>query len=481
LKLINRFSDFLRDTVNLNSARLDALESSVEALESFVRDSDWKPRVWKFEPQGSWATRTIIKPVDGNEFDADLLVIINSVDGWSARQYVDTLFNLFDSSGRYGDKVERHDYCVRIIYSGMRRVDITPCVRGRLNEGEHEVCNRRSDSFDRSEPTAFTEWLRERNLWSGGDNFRKVTRLVKYLRDITKRFECPSVLLTTLLGSQVAWHDKGSEDFADVPSALRAIFGRLDDWMQLRPVKPQIPNPTLPHENFGAMITDAAYERLRDVVHTLRQAIDVAYATEGFHESIEAWRKVFGAEFAKGASVLAKADLLVEISSVQRLLSSTAHHDDSLVDRIVQLGRWIWSPGYDRPPHMQKPMWKRATNVSTDVQVLATWQEGRHSPSGIPVQDFDELSPKGGLWFDVRVNGGQPLPPGYRVRWRITNTGAIALAMGKGRGGFEHPQEGHRRWEELSYRGVHLSEAFIIRERDGLIVGQSDPFHVMIR
>ena len=34
--------------------------------------------------------------------------------------------------------------------------------------------------------------------------------------------------------------------------------------------------------------------------------------------------------------------------------------------------------------------------------------------------------------------------------------------------------------EQLAYRGVHLVEAFVIRKRDDLLIGQSAPFHVVI-
>lgn len=40
-------------------------------------------------PQGSWAHKTIIKPVDKGEFDADLLVYVHPVQGWTAATYIE--------------------------------------------------------------------------------------------------------------------------------------------------------------------------------------------------------------------------------------------------------------------------------------------------------------------------------------------------------------------------------------------------------
>lgn len=486
MKLVNRFSDFLRDTVNLNQTRLDFLEGSAEAIEEFIREAEWEPRIWKFERQGSWAAKTIIKPVEGAEYDADLLAIIAPVDGWEAKDYVKSLYDVFSASGRYGDKVQLYDYCVTIVYAGMRRIDIAPCVRGREVADRHEVCDRSANEFVPSEPTAFTEWLKERNSHSGNDSFRKVTRLVKYLRDITSRFECPSVLLTTLLGNQMQWNDKEFAGFEDVPSALKTLFVRLDTYLQAQPIRPTVANPSLNGEDFGELISQAQYDTLRDVIHQLCSDIEEAYEKSGFYDSVLAWRQVFGDGFAKGVTVAHKAesaDLTENVEAGRALLVASAHHDDSLADKIVSFGRWIWSPDFDRPPHIRPPIWKVAENISDNVQVLARWHPSEHSPEGSSrqVRDFEELPADGGLWFDVRVNGGEQVPIGHIVRWRITNTGRMAMAMGAGRGGFESPQLGHKRWERLSYKGVHLAEAFIIRSADSQLVGQSSAFHVLIR
>jgi hypothetical protein len=203
MKLVSQFTSFLKETVNLNQTRIDLLESNVEAIRNFIRQCEWSPRVRGFEEQGSWAHDTIIKPVDGGEFDADLLVVIDPVDGWSAKDYVAKLGKAFADSSVYGSKAKTWDYCVTITYPGERKVDIAPLVRSRKHDGSLEVCNRAADRFDASEPVEFTAWLRERNALSGSNSFRKVTRLMKYLRDIKTTFTCPSVLLTTLLGMQI--------------------------------------------------------------------------------------------------------------------------------------------------------------------------------------------------------------------------------------------------------------------------------------
>lgn len=489
MKLIKHFSEFLTDTVNLNQTRIDTLEASVDAIKDFIRDTDWEPRVWKFVEQGSWAHNTIIRPVEGKEFDADLLVIIDPVSGWTAADYVTSLGDAFAASGVYKDKVEVWDYCITIVYGGDRRIDVAPCVRGRRVSDRLEVCNRGTDDFERTEPIAYTDWFKTKNGYSGSNSFRKVTRLIKYLRDVRGEFTCPSVLLTTLIGERIQWSDSGASEFKDVPTTLRTVLRRLDDWLQARPKKPLVPNPELTSEDFAASLTDDEYDDLRAAVNDLRSKVDNAFQTKGKFESILAWREVFGDKFAKGTTVLSKSltesteeDELDEDASVllAGLIRTDAHHDGRVVDVLRRAGRWLWKPSLDRPAHMMQPVWPRADIVSDRVRIIATWRSSRNSPDGKDVEDFDELPGNGGLWFDVRVNGYEHVPPGHSVRYRITNTGAVAMALKKGRGGFETPQEGTKRWEPLEYRGVHLAEAFIVRDSDRRLVGQSAPFHVVI-
>jgi hypothetical protein len=81
MKLTEHFETFLAETVNLNQTRIDVLESRVETIEQFLCNSDFRPRILRFSAQGSLAVKTIIKPPDGDDFDADELVFVEEVHG----------------------------------------------------------------------------------------------------------------------------------------------------------------------------------------------------------------------------------------------------------------------------------------------------------------------------------------------------------------------------------------------------------------
>ncbi len=479
MKLISDFKQFLEETVNLNQTRITRLEERVETIKSFLRDSDWEPTISTFIEQGSWAHDTIIRPVDGGEFDADLLVRVRPVDGWSAAQYVKDLGRVFLESGRYTDKTVVYDYCVTITYADDCKIDIAPLVMDREYQGSLEVCDKRNDKFDESQPIEYTRWMREKNGYSGNNSFRKATRLIKYIRDIKKRFSCQSVLLTTLIGHRIEWFDKDSEAFADTPTALQTIMGRLDDWLQARPDKPEVANPSLPAENFADLWNDTQYANFRNFVNKYRRWIDEAVSAETRSDSIEKWRKVFGDDFAKGENVK-KAEVAAGQQTLS-LLREGAAHLSTLVDAVIDFGVSILPPAFRTPAHLQIPPWRPVQTVSRNVQVFAEHQSSQTSGRGHPVNSGEALPPQGGLWFDVRVNKFQQVPADCYVRWRITNTGAVAIALKKGRGGFERPNDGNRRWEALEYRGVHMAEAFVIRKSDDLLVGFSEPFYVVIK
>lgn len=487
MKHVDLFNDFLRDTVNLNVTRVTDLERSTQAIEDFVDGSAWEPEIDSWMAQGSWAHKTIIKPTDLGEFDADLLVFVHPVKEWSAADYINTLYNVFSASGTYGNKVRRWSHCVTITYANDNKIDVAPCVINRGGYQRLEVCNRDTNTFERSEPRQYTDWLVSQNGYSGSNSFRKVTRLIKYLRDIKGTFTCSSVLLTTLLGYRITSLDRFGAEFFNAPTALKTVVGRLDDFLQMNIFKPAICNPYLPSEDFAGVWTDAQYQNFRTVVKRYRTWMDEAFSETERNASISKWRRVLGEEFASSvvleeARSVSKAAMDSLRHGVSTAALVTAGHIHDLVSAIKTIGRAVLPANFHRQPHMQQPRWPRASSGMFDIRVRAHLYRSRGYDRRGPVESLQPLPT--GYWLNFQAVTANGLPPGshdYRVEWRITNTDSAASNRPGGlRGGFEDSDKDQSRWEQLEYRGVHIAEAFVIRKRDETLVAQSEPFFVMI-
>lgn len=93
MKFVDDFESFLRTVVNLNQGRLDLLQKRVNAIDSFLADDEtFEPIFLELIPAGSWAHRTIIKPVADNDgFDADVLLHVEEQEDWQPKNYLEEL------------------------------------------------------------------------------------------------------------------------------------------------------------------------------------------------------------------------------------------------------------------------------------------------------------------------------------------------------------------------------------------------------
>ncbi len=479
MKLTSHFSTFMADVVDLNKTRITLLEDSVVAIKNVVSTLGWGPNILSFASQGSWAHKTIIRPLPDCEFDADLLVIIEAVAGWSAADYVDELYKKFSALESYKGKVRRYSHCITIEYAQERRIDVAPCIKGRRFPDTYEVCNRTTDAFESSNPIAYTNWVVDRNAIAGGNDLRKTTRLVKYLRDIKGNFTCPSFLLTTILGNQIYESDKDSAEFADLPTCLKTLVGRLDDWLQANPTVPTVRNPVLWDEVQSSSWDDTKYANFRDKVNLYRGWIDDAFAEEDREESIGKWRRVFGDDFAP-ADTTATARSVSEAALSTFKAEAAASGATDLVALVKRFGRRMVPASLAKLPHVQRPTWRQASGSPVGVRISARQYRGRYGPLLASVTSADPLLPGGSIRFDASNAMGVAFPDAYSVKWRVTNTDKAAEAAGELRGAFYASDHDHARWERLQYRGVHFVEAFVIRKSDQRLVGRSEPFFVVV-
>jgi hypothetical protein len=332
-----------------------------------------------------------------------------------------------------------------IDYAGDFSLDVVPVVvRERFpSDPTFEVCNRLTDQHEPTAPQAYTDWLAGKNRAVGGNQLRKITRLVKYLRDIKGTFTVKSILLTTLLGNQINVFDSLRDDFPDTPTALKAIFGRLDTWLQARPMMPTVTNPALGTENFNRHWDQAKYGNFREKVNQYREWIDDAYT-----------------------------------EAVALVLHETASTD--MVLAVSRLGPEILKRISPRLPHVEAPPWKAARNTFT-VVVRASELNTRNGPAVRDIASGTIVAKRREIKFRALQANGLTFPSNdYGVHWRVVNTDTEASKCNGLRGGF-YPSHSHGvRWESTLYRGAHWVEAFVVLRRTGALIGKSDRFFVVI-
>ena len=295
------FRDFLADHVNLNQTRLDRLGDHVSAVSAYLANN--LTGYQRVERQGSYALGTIIKPVrEGQEYDADLLLLVEYQPEQGAAGYIDDAYECLREHKHYRAIARRKTRCVMLDYAGDVHLDIVPCISF---DGTHYICNRDTGEFEPTDGTGYRDWFNDKNRETAG-NLKRVTRLLKYMRDHKGNFTAPSVLLTTLIGNTV----DGTGAFGSVPDALRTVMVRIDSFLQANPQMPAIPNPALPDEDFTRKWEQRKYAHFRDMFHTYALKVDDAYAEQDHNASVRKWRAVFGDDFGKLREASVKSRLV---------------------------------------------------------------------------------------------------------------------------------------------------------------------------
>lgn len=477
MKLINIFNNFLKDTVNLNQTRIDTLESRVETIKGFLLNSGYTPEIIKFSAQGSWANKTIIRPPSSNdEFDADLVMYITQVEGWEAKDYILELRKIFLSSGVYGDKTSMKSRCVTINYAGDFHLDVVPIIiLNDNNRYNYYVCNRTDNEYERTDGDGFANWWNNQDSITTSSNLKKTTRIIKYLRDSKNSFSVKSVLLTTLIGEQIKINDSlvASSQFTDVPTTLKNVVSRLDNWLQAKPQIPAVENPALPGESFTRNWTQEQYDNFRNKISTYREWIDDAYLEDDRDESIRKWRRVFGDDFAKGEIIECAT------SGLARIAESIQHGKD-WVALVLSYGRnALTRMPYNLPHVMALPYIKSSTQIG--VRIIAYEKHSKNSVRQRQIFSGDPLVKNSGIEFIATQTTGLQFPDTYRVKWQVVNTDVEAANDNSLRGEY-YPSDTHgSRFEATKYRGVHWVQAFVINKRNNLLIGSSERFFVVVK
>lgn len=437
--LSGSFARFDRD-ISLGEPQVSRLQSASVAISDFLASAYGIPQANTFM-QGSFPNGTAVEPVEGGEYDLDLVSICVGA-GVTANQALDTLEAHFKSDGRYRDRVRRKNPCIRLEYAeddvGKFHVDVVP-LRATGIESPPLEAPRRNDGWHGTAPSEYTAWCQ-----ANGPLFARTVRALKRWRDEQQsvRTAIKSIVLQVLVAECMPAE---LEDASRLAQTLTALHQRLSP-LQSPPV---VRNPVLPSENLAARWTTESFQAF---VTELGEAVEwsrIATSTDDQIEAAEAWREILGDEFP----------------AVQPQHLGLQLGDISHAQSPEQLG------------------WRVAPDPRFRVTVTANQQRGRRGQSRRPYQN------DGGLVF-----AGQKLhfrahviaPNHVEVWWQVANTGAHARQRGglrgeifKGRDLRGQPLANEaENWESTSYMGSHLIRAILVRSE--VVVAASDWFRVNI-
>ena len=164
-------NQFLRGEVNLNKSRYDNAKDRLQTLEKHLREN--LEGFQRTEIQGSYATETIIRPVDDNdEYDIDHMVYIKD-DGSDPKEIVDRVIDCLSENSFYEENSEVRKRSVQITYANQFKIDVVPSVERNWYKW---VCNSVDNEWEITDGSGYKDWFRDQNRKSNG-HLKKVVRL----------------------------------------------------------------------------------------------------------------------------------------------------------------------------------------------------------------------------------------------------------------------------------------------------------------
>lgn len=432
-----QFQQFL-ENIALGQRQRDRMDSAANTIADFLTTSYRLLRGGVFL-QGSYPNGTSIEPVEGGEYDVDLVAIC-AAPGVQPDTALDDLEQRFAADGRFQARIKRKNPCVRLEYApddvGKFHVDVVP-VRA-CDEAPFEA-PRRDQGWKPTAPAEYTDWCRNQGVL-----FMHTVQILKRWRSEqqTVRTAIKSIVLQVLVSGAMP---QDSDDAARVAATFRTLHSQLSGMQS----PPAVWNPVLPSENLAAAWTTESFKSFVAELAEAVALVDQAMNAEDFVEALDAWRELLGDDFPT--------------------LTSNALG--------IQLGDY---------GHAQSPAdmgWTEQLDPRFQVRIQATRQRGKAG------RNVRALPSNGDLVFagtKLRFKAHTTEPVHADVWWQVANTGGHARMKGGLRGGIfkakaldgdESPNETEN-WENTAYTGRHLIRALLVRSNNVVAVG--DWFQVNI-
>lgn len=286
MKNNTHFKKFVGTIISLNPTREDKINSAYETWKKKLKENDKiKDRFIDFFQQGSYSTKTAIKPQDQGEFDVDAVLLLDIEEDQKPKQLIDEIKGIIKENKGY--TVKPKERCIRIEYANEFHMDIVPAKK--CGEDHIFIPCKSTDEWQETNPVGFTKWFKEQHSDSNY-MLQNVVKILKYWRDtkVGEETAPKSILLTTL----VAIYFKGANSIAEsLVLTLENLNNNIDEILDSNG-EPYVENPSLDKENLARDWDRGKFDifakKLDNLTRKAREALD-----SDKEHSIDNWKEIF--------------------------------------------------------------------------------------------------------------------------------------------------------------------------------------------
>lgn len=295
LKLNDHFKKFVGD-ISLNPTRVDQIDRAVRNWEKkFKEDDEIKDLFISYFTQGSYSTDTGVRPKSGEEFDVDVVLVLEITENDDPKEILHWIKDRIKSYSGFENRVKVKDRCVRIEYAKEFHVDVVPALQ---YDNHIKIPSRKEGEWVETNPSGFTEWCN--NINDESDKyFSQTVKIVKHWRDekVGEDTAPKSILLTTLVGHAHIKKPSIAETLVETLKGMVDDIDALVSELENDEDVAWVENPSLEGENLARNWTKVKAQRFLKKLTTLRDDCQQALDEKDKDASIKKWQAIIGSAY----------------------------------------------------------------------------------------------------------------------------------------------------------------------------------------
>ena len=237
-RLYNKFCE----KITLSTSKREELTTGRDSIRDGIRSdfSENKRRTPSFRMQGSFAMKTTINPINGNEYDLDDGVYLQGYSEKEKNEWpnASSVHNWIISAveGHTNSDPENKTSCVRVRYAHGYHIDLPSYI---IDKSGTCYLATKNGGWVESDPKAFKEWFMgyvTNYPLSYGEPLRRTVRYLKAWRDYCN-VDLKSIVIT-ILATKCFSAYSGRDDKTVLNTVQRIRNSLLMDFSRTKPVCP---------------------------------------------------------------------------------------------------------------------------------------------------------------------------------------------------------------------------------------------------